>query len=251
VTTLEITTDTDAYAGIADEIVFRLRAAADEIRLLERKTTESMLEIGRQLSAVKAALQESGPEGAWMRWLNAEFGMNDRTARRYIAAHDRFKGRADIMTGLTSTSVIMLAHAPDSVIDDIVAKVADGARVGTAEVNAAVKAAKPTAPKPTTPKPTARTRTTPVFLRTPADDQKACSDIVHGVLTAAGAAKEPPEPVPVLLTLYRLKDGRVIAVSDSDSPMSDAFGVFAELVAPNPKTMASELRKFIKTKPAA
>src|SRR5688572_11095382 len=54
--------------------------AAAKIKLHGRRAAESIIAIGEELARVKAAM----PHGAWLPWLEAEFGWSEDTAARFL-----------------------------------------------------------------------------------------------------------------------------------------------------------------------
>lgn len=93
-----------------------LQMAALEIRRRLKRSVEDMVEIGRQLNAVKQILPDK-----FEAWIKAEFGMSRATASEYRNAADRFAEHVQLLYMLTPTIVRRLA-AP-SVPDEAVAKV--------------------------------------------------------------------------------------------------------------------------------
>ena len=60
------------------------RAAAERIKLRLKRTVEDIIEIGRELTTVKAEL----PHGQFLPWIAAEFEMSEDTAARKRAAFE-------------------------------------------------------------------------------------------------------------------------------------------------------------------
>jgi hypothetical protein len=63
------------------------RADAALIKGLMRRTAEDVITIGQALIRQKAAL----PHGSFLPWIEAEFEMTDRTARRFMSVADGSK----------------------------------------------------------------------------------------------------------------------------------------------------------------
>ena len=75
----------------------------------------SIIEIGRELTAVKADL----PHGQFLPWIKAEFEMGERTAQRFMYIADRFGFKSVTMTDFKPTILYALAapSTPDSVYE--------------------------------------------------------------------------------------------------------------------------------------
>lgn len=72
--------DLFSYAALSRGDEAEVREAAERIKLRLRRTAEDIIEIGRDLIAVKERL----PHGQFLPWLEAEFGMSDETARKMM-----------------------------------------------------------------------------------------------------------------------------------------------------------------------
>jgi hypothetical protein len=59
---------------------------AEAIRVLGKRIARDIIEIGERLIEVKGAL----PHGAWLPWIDAEFGWSQQTARNFMDVADRF-----------------------------------------------------------------------------------------------------------------------------------------------------------------
>ena len=129
--------------GLLDQITAtQARAAAERIKIRMKRTAEDIIEIGRDLQAVKADLGH----GHFGKWIDAEFGFTAMTAQRFIQVADRF-GKSNIMLDFKPTILYALAapSTPDEVIDQAKAKAASGEPVtgkDVAEWKAAAEEAK-------------------------------------------------------------------------------------------------------------
>ena len=63
--------------------------AAANIRLHGRQAAESIVAIGEELVRVKAVL----PHGAWLPWLDAEFGWKERIAQNFVQCRQLSKSQ--------------------------------------------------------------------------------------------------------------------------------------------------------------
>lgn len=87
-----------------------------------RRTAEDILEIGRDLIAVKKRLGH----GKFLAWIDAEFGMTKMTAARFMQVAERF-GKSDTVSGLEiSQSALYLLVAPSTDYAVVAAAVTKG-----------------------------------------------------------------------------------------------------------------------------
>jgi hypothetical protein len=112
------------YSGLAAEVAAEVRAAADRVRAAHNTTIATVLNIGSDLLAVKQQLGH-GQFGAW---LNAEFGWNERTARNYMAAAQRFADKSETVAVLQLATVYALASpsVPEKVREQVVTGLSSG-----------------------------------------------------------------------------------------------------------------------------
>lgn len=120
------------YAALPVEIATRAQIAASNIKLRLKRTVEDIIEIGRELTAVKAEL----PHGQFLPWIAAEFEMGERTANDFMNVTKRFGDKSAIIADLKPTILYALSapSTPDSVIDKAIEKAASGAKVTIADV---------------------------------------------------------------------------------------------------------------------
>src|SRR5215207_7346311 len=93
-----------------------VREAAVRIRLRMSRTVEDIIEIGRDLLLVKKRVGHGG----FIRWIEAEFGMNQRAAHRFMAVAGRFTAKSDTVSDLAPSVLYALAapSTPDEVVDE-------------------------------------------------------------------------------------------------------------------------------------
>ena len=120
------------YAVLPVESAIVARTAAERIRLRLKRTVEDIIEIGRELTEVKAEL----PHGQFLPWIEAEFEMSERTARDFMQAHERFGGKSAIIADFKPTILYALAapSTPESVIDKAIKQAESGDKVTVADV---------------------------------------------------------------------------------------------------------------------
>lgn len=131
-----------SQAGDAADAV---RSHAIEIKRHERRANESVIEAGRHLVAVKDSLSH----GQWSDWLATEFSMTDRTAQTLMNIADRFDGKSEIISDLSSTVLGLLAapSVPDAAIDAVVEASAHG-KVTVADAKQIIAEHKPQPVRP-------------------------------------------------------------------------------------------------------
>ena len=93
------------YDAIEPDLANSLREQAERIRERARKTTANVIEIGRDLLAVKENIRH----GLFGPWLKAEFGWDERTARRYMTLASAFADKTDIVSDLPQGMLLKLA----------------------------------------------------------------------------------------------------------------------------------------------
>lgn len=96
-------------------------------------TAADIIEIGRDLIAVKKALGH----GHFLRWIEAEFGMAERTAQRFMNISERLGDK--VPTNWSDLSFHTLAtlaapSTPDDVVEEVTARAADGETFTAADI---------------------------------------------------------------------------------------------------------------------
>ena len=111
-----------------------VRKAAERIKVRMERTVQDIIEIGIDLNKVKASLGH----GHFLRWIEAEFGMTDRTARRFMDVASSYGGKMDIVSDLPATALYELAapSTPQEVRDQVEELVLDGEKVTVADIKA-------------------------------------------------------------------------------------------------------------------
>lgn len=121
------------YAALPVDAALNARAAAERIKLRLKRTVEDIIEIGRELTAVKAEL----PHGNFLPWIAAEFEMTKDTAQNFMSVFDRFGKNGNFPFLNLKPSILYALSAPstpESVIDKAVAKAESGKKVTVANV---------------------------------------------------------------------------------------------------------------------
>lgn len=120
------------YAGIAVDTATDVRAAAERIRVRMKRTAEDIIAIGLDLIAAKERL----PHGAFLPWIEAEFGMAGQTARRFMQVAEAYGDKNNIMLNLTPTALYELAapSTPEPVRQIVEQKAEAGESITVEEV---------------------------------------------------------------------------------------------------------------------
>src|SRR5687768_6309412 len=128
------------YSSLSGDIADTVRAAADRIKGRHQRQMAAIIETGRDLLAIKEQLGH----GQFLEWIQAEFGMTDRTAENYTRAATEFGDKIEIISNLPPTEVYRLASpsTPPSVRDTVVSRLEAGERVEPVEVRTLVRDAK-------------------------------------------------------------------------------------------------------------
>lgn len=118
------------YSALTETEADVAKRSADIIKLRMRRTAEDIVEIGRELKAVKDAL----PHGKFLPWIEAEFQMSERSARNFMQVSERFKTakiadfKPSVIYELSSPST------PEPVIAQATAKAGTGETVTVKDV---------------------------------------------------------------------------------------------------------------------
>ncbi len=103
------------YTDLEPDVQGEVRAAADRIRARMRRSVEDIIEIGRELTAVKKNLGHR----KFQPWIETEFGMTQRTAQRFMSVHEKF-GKSDTVSHLKITPAALYLLAAPSTDDKVV-----------------------------------------------------------------------------------------------------------------------------------
>ncbi len=97
-----------------------------------RRTAEDIIEIGKDLIAVKARLDH----GQFLPWLDAEFGMHQTTASRFMQVAEVYGSKVSTMLNVPATALYELAapKTPAEVREEVERLIAAGEIVTKATV---------------------------------------------------------------------------------------------------------------------
>ena len=120
------------YADLLPQDAAAARDAVVRIRLRTTGMIQHIIEVGQDLIDVKKRIGH----GKFLKWMDAEFKMTERTAQRFMAVAEKFGAKYDIVSDLSPTVLYELAapSTPDETIDEIVEQARAGKRVTVAEV---------------------------------------------------------------------------------------------------------------------
>jgi len=115
------------YAALPAEVATKAQIAASNIKLRLKRTVEDIIEIGRELTAVKAEL----PHGQFEIWIKNEFQMNREMANNFIQVAIRFGGQMSDYLTFKPTVLYALAapSTPESVVEKAIEKAESGEKV--------------------------------------------------------------------------------------------------------------------------
>lgn len=102
------------YLTLTSETAEFVQRRTLEIRAFQKRTAESIIQIGLRLEEVKEAVGH----GQFLNWLEIEFGWSDQTARRYIHVAIKFNNLLNLDHYATSAMYLLAAPStPDAVLD--------------------------------------------------------------------------------------------------------------------------------------
>jgi hypothetical protein len=117
-----------------------LREAADRLRLRLSRTAQDIIEIGRELIAVKDRVGH----GNFLPWIDREFAMTAKSAERLMSVAEKFGDKINIVSNLLPTVLYELAapNTTEEVRTEIVDRAESGERISVADVQATKEKAK-------------------------------------------------------------------------------------------------------------
>lgn len=111
-----------------------VRKAAERIKVRMERTVQDIIEIGIDLNKVKVSLGH----GNFLRWIEAEFGMSESSAIRFMRVAAMYEAKSVTVTDLTAKALYELAapSTPQEVRDQVEELVLDGEKVTVADIKA-------------------------------------------------------------------------------------------------------------------
>jgi Protein of unknown function (DUF3102) len=110
---------------------------ADLIKQLCKKTRENIIAIGHHLTKCQGRLGH----GAWLPWLEREFGWSDQTARNFMRVYEMSKSKNFLNLDLPVSSLYLLA-APSTAEEartEVIERVSSGEALRHADVKEIIK----------------------------------------------------------------------------------------------------------------
>jgi len=98
------------YAPLEPHTAKQVRETAERIRERVKRTVQEIIETGEDLLAAKEAL----PHGQFGKWLLAEFGWAERTARNFMSVAEQFGKSANFAELPIQPSAAYLLAAPSA-----------------------------------------------------------------------------------------------------------------------------------------
>jgi flagellar biosynthesis GTPase FlhF len=125
------------YGTLAAANAFQARQIADRIR---QRSKDFHLETGRDLIAAQDMLGH----GNFGKWLDAEFGWTDRTARNFMGAAKLVESKSEKISVLPMSAIYRLAapSTPECARDAIIARVEYGERPSVKEIKSTIAEAR-------------------------------------------------------------------------------------------------------------
>lgn len=120
------------YADMPAETVMEIRVTAERIRDRMRRSVDDAIAIGLDLVSVKGKL----PHGAFLPWIEAEFGMSDKTAQKMMNVAQVYGGKSELSSNLPLSVYYELAapSTPEPVRQIVEQKVDAGESISVEEV---------------------------------------------------------------------------------------------------------------------
>jgi hypothetical protein len=118
------------YTTLPTDVATKAQIAASNIKLRLKRTVEDIIEIGRELTAIKPSL-----EGVFDAWFERETGLERTMAYKFMQVNEKF-GTLNNSTSFSPTVIYLLSapSTPESVIDKAVEKAESGEKVTVADV---------------------------------------------------------------------------------------------------------------------
>ena len=125
------------YNTIASDLAEDLRSDAERIRQRITKSTSDLIEIGRDLNAVKARLAH----GQFVHWVESEIGIHPRSAQRYMQVADLADAKGDMVSLLTPAAAYRLSakSTPPEIVATVIRRIEAGELVPDKAVDSLVR----------------------------------------------------------------------------------------------------------------
>jgi len=129
------------YSAFDRQTAAALRSIAEKIRTIR---SAAIFAIGAELIKAKAELKAKLGHGKFGQWLDAEFGMTERTAQRYMQAADTLGRKSDTVSVLPPAAIYKLTarSTPLAVRNEIVQRIEAGERPSAVDITARIDEAR-------------------------------------------------------------------------------------------------------------
>lgn len=120
------------YDDLTPDVQTEIKLASERIKMRMKRTAEDIVEIGKELIAVKSRL----PHGQFLPWIQAEFEMSRVTAFRFMQVAEKFGSQMFHHETFSPTVLFELSSpsTPDEVVEQAIKKAESGESVTVAEV---------------------------------------------------------------------------------------------------------------------
>jgi len=201
------------YASLDTETTQFVQQQTGEIRVLMKRTVESIVEIGQRLTAVKQRLEY----GRFGTWLEVEFNWDERTAQRFMNVVTEFGNYGDKLSEMNfAPSALYLLAAP-STPEAARSEAITRAKAGEPITYTAAKAIKQKyTPLPSKPKP--KLEPEPVSQSQPSPTPEPLSQL-----------EAKPQIVMIRRYVKAMSSAQPLAVQQPSVPVSTKLGVWWQL----------------------
>jgi hypothetical protein len=126
--------------GRSSALSEELESVARRVRRRLKRMSGDIIEIGRELRAVKQRLERGG----FLDWVETACGLSPRTAQLMMRTAEWAEGRREIVAHLEPTAIYLLAapSTPETVRQDVLSRLQEGQTPATQVVRGMVRAAK-------------------------------------------------------------------------------------------------------------
>lgn len=175
-----------SYASLTPDVRARVETATRRLHDLERRTSESIIEMGQHLREVKAAIGH----GNFLSWLEAEFGWGKSTAYRMMEVSEKFPKLGTSEVSPSALYLLAAESTPDEVRVEFTELAALGQKVTHKDVRAAIDQVKSRADND----PPRNTATVDLDTGEIVDDDYPDAEVVDPSDPPAFVWEPPPQP---------------------------------------------------------
>lgn len=124
----------------------RLAEHAEVIRTLGKRVVGDILEIGRRLTDAKVIAEKKGGHGAWLFWIDREFGWSEKTARNFLEINALVEKKSvnftDLDLPISGLYLLAAPLTPADVVDAVIVKAESGESMSLADIKKMIADAK-------------------------------------------------------------------------------------------------------------